>query len=109
MIHQQQAHLRTLKKDKDSPETDNRVIPLLSISQNHLSMLVAEYDLAYYEFLLTGNEEEKPFLRVTEYGLWDLSVGVDVRVGSAMILAMMDALENMWIAGDESGASTSTS
>jgi len=109
MIHQQQTHLRTLDKDKDSPETGKCVIPLLSLSQNHLSMLVAEYDLAYYEFLLTGNEENEPFLSVREYGLWDLSVGVDVRISSAMILATMNALENMWIASDESGASTSTS
>jgi hypothetical protein len=59
-------------------------------------MMVAEYDPAYYEFLLTGNEEKEPFLKVLEYGVWDLSEGVDARVSAAMILAMMDALEDMW-------------
>ena len=37
-----------------------------------------------------------------------MSVGVDVRISSAMILAMVDALENMWIAGDDESESAST-
>ena len=57
-----------------STNTGKRIIPLLPVSQNHLSILVAEYDHAYYEFLSTGNEKE-PFLEKTEYGFWDLCKG----------------------------------
>ena len=93
MIHQRESYLRTL--NEHSPKTGERIIPLLSVSQNLLSIIVVEYDLAYYEFLLMGNEEKEPFLRVLEYGVWDLCEGVDVRISSAMILAMMDALQDM--------------
>ena len=91
MIHQRESLLRTL--EEDSQQTNKRIIPLLSVSQNHLSILTAEYDLAYYEFLLTGDEAKEPFLIVQEYGVWDLCMGVDVRVCAAMILALMDVFE----------------
>ena len=80
MIHQHESLLRSL--DKDSQKNKRRIVTLLSISQNHFSMLVAEWDLAYYEFLLTGDEEKEPFLTVIEHGVWDLCVGVDVRVSA---------------------------
>jgi len=92
MIHQHESYLRNLN------EIDERVIPLLSVSQNHLSLLIAKYDLSYYEFLLMGDDKNEPFLNVIEYGTWDLCEGVDLRVSAAMILAMMDALEDRWFA-----------
>ena len=101
MIHQHEAYLRTL--NGHSPKTGERIIPLLSVSQNIVSMMVAQYDHAYYEFLLAGDfEREPPFLKVKEYGAWDLGEGVDARISAAMILAMMDALEDMWIVDDRS-------
>jgi hypothetical protein len=69
MIHQHESYLRNLN------EIDERVIPLLSVSQNHLSLLIAKYDLSYYEFLLTGDDKNEPFLNVIEYGAWDLCEG----------------------------------
>src|SRR6266516_7130908 len=76
MIHQLEPYFRG----------DKRYIPLLSVSQNYLSMLIAEYDSEYYKFLLTGDEERKPFLRVKEYGAWNLCDPAEVRISATAIL-----------------------
>jgi len=54
--------------------------------------------------LQTG-DEEGPFLNVIEYGVWDLCDRVEMRISAAMILAMMDALEDMWIVEERGSAS----
>jgi hypothetical protein len=46
----------------------------------------------------------EPFLRIKEYGVWDLCKGAHVRVIGAMVLAIMDALEDIWIVDKKSTA-----
>ena len=46
MIHQREPQLDNL--DEDSKK-NKRIIPLLSISQNNPSIIIAEYDSAYYD------------------------------------------------------------
>ncbi|KAH0541681.1 hypothetical protein FGG08_003844 [Glutinoglossum americanum] len=89
------------EEDGPSPwsSDSNHFVPLISVSFNRVYILIAEYDAAYWKFLATGNETRETFLGVKEYGPFDLSDADDVQALIIFVLAMIDALEDLWQIG----------
>ncbi|KAH0559863.1 hypothetical protein GP486_003621 [Trichoglossum hirsutum] len=90
-----------LEKDGPSPwsSSSNHFVPLISVSWNHVRILIAEYDDDYRKFLDTGNEDKEPFLRVREYGPFDMTNGDDLVALMAFLLAIVAKLEELWQIG----------
>lgn len=69
-------------------------MPLISISQHFVSLIIAQYDSEYYHFLRTGDDANEPFLKFAECGKYKLANHHQLIQFSRLVVALMGFLEN---------------
>lgn len=71
------------------------MIPLISVSQEHVWVVFAKYTDSYYDFLCTGNFSQEEYLVLEQYGPFNITNVDQFKTVSNLFLGLHLFLEGL--------------